>query len=218
MLVIADTVRLVAARAFSTRALSGWRPLLWFWLFVLAVIVAGGAVLRYLGPPAEHPAGEQMRSESQQSTAPVTPEPRPTPASASAAVPLPRQPDVGAPSPPRPHPAPDAQAVSGANQASANPSSQPRIVLHPAGSSNGTAVAEQLASQLGLASDQITVGTVADAGSRAIIRFYAAEDHPLARRLGSELAQMGYAWRIDNFGERPSTASHQPLEIWLPKR
>ncbi len=98
------------------------------------------------------------------------------------------------------------------------PSSQPLIILHPAASSSGITIAEELASQLGLASDQITVGTAAEAVPRATIRFYAAEDHPLARRIGNELAQLGYGWRIENLAERSSTASHQPVEIWLPKR
>lgn len=77
---------------------------------------------------------------------------------------------------------------------------------------------EALASLGGVASDQVAIGAVADAVPHAIIRFYAPEDHPLARRLGSYLAQMGYSWQIENRAERPSPSGHQPLEIWLPRR
>jgi len=211
-LVIADAVRLAAAKVAL-----GWRPLLWFWLSVLVIVVAGGAVLHYLGPLPKQPARDQVRSEPRR-IAQAAREPPPTPASAYAAVSPPRQPDPVA-SPSRSQPAPDAQAPNKAEQANVKPSSQPRIIVHPApASSSGAAVAEQLASQLGLASDQISVGTAAEPTPRAVIRFYDAEDHSLARRVGNELAQLGYAWRIENLAERPSTAGHQPLEIWLPKR
>ena len=83
------------------------------------------------------------------------------------------------------------------------PPSQPLIILHSAASDSGKAAAEHLASRLGLASDQIATGAAADAVPRAMIRFYSADEHPLARRLGNELAQMGYAWQIENFAERP---------------
>ena len=98
------------------------------------------------------------------------------------------------------------------------PSGQPLIILHPATSDSGGAMAGHLASGLGLSSDQIATGAAANAVPRAIIRFYSAEDHPLARRLGTELAQMGYAWQIENFAERPSSPGHQAIEIWLPRR
>ncbi len=98
------------------------------------------------------------------------------------------------------------------------PRSQARIILHPARSDSNRVTAEQLASRLGLASDQVATGAIADAVPRAIIRFYSAEDHPLARRLGNEFAQLGYAWQIENFAERPSSPGHQAIEIWLPGR
>jgi hypothetical protein len=53
--------------------------------------------------------------------------------------------------------------------------------------------------------------------SRAVIRFYEAGDHALARRIGHELADMGYPWRIENLSAG-STSKHQPPEIWLPAR
>ena len=217
-LVIADAVRLASARAVSARLLSGWRPLLWFWLSIVFVVIAGGAVLRYLGPLPQHAARDPVRSDPQRPAAPAASEPPPVAASASAAMPVPRQPEPAAPSPPPPQPAPDALAPATTDQASVKPSSQPLIILHPAPSASGTALAEQLASQLGLASDQVAVGPAADTVPRAIIRFYVAEDHSLARRLGNEMAQLGYAWQIENFAERPSSSGHQPLEIWLPKR
>jgi hypothetical protein len=62
------------------------------------------------------------------------------------------------------------------------------------------------------------VGSAADAMPHAVIRFYSPEDHPLARRLGNELAQMGYAWQIESLADRPSSSEHQPLEVWLPAR
>ena len=137
----------------------------------------------------------------------------------SSTPPFPKRSEPDAPSPPQSHPAPDAQAPGSADQGDTKPSSQPRIILHVARPDRGKAVAEQLAPQLGLASDQIATQAGAGTVPRAVIRFYSAEDHPLARRLGNELAQMGYAWRIENLAERPSPlGGHQPLEIWLPDR
>ena len=94
------------------------------------------------------------------------------------------------------------------------------VTLHPAaGSGDGGAQAGQLASQAGLAPDQIGAGTASGLGQgAAMIRFYSTLDHALARRLGQVLTGMGYAWRIENLSDRPSPPGHQAVEVWLPKR
>lgn len=129
---------------------------------------------------------------------------------------LPVHAEPAAPSPPRSDPLPDSQALTGADQGATKPAV--RIILHPAKSDSGRVTPESLASQTGLAADQVAMGAVAEAVPRAIIRFYSPEDHPLARRIGSDLAQMGYAWQIENLAERTSSSAHQPLEVWLPRR
>jgi len=92
------------------------------------------------------------------------------------------------------------------------------VTLHPAGSEDGRALAERLVSQIGLTPDQIGTGAAGHPRSGAVIRFYSAGDHTLARRLGKELTQMGYAWHIENLADRPSPLRHQMLEVWLPER
>ena len=54
--------------------------------------------------------------------------------------------------------------------------------------------------------------------SEAVIRFYAVGDHALARRLGKELARMGYSWRIENFAARPWAWKDQAVEVFLPDK
>lgn len=129
---------------------------------------------------------------------------------------MPLRAESAAPSQPRSDALPDAQAAASADQAETEPAV--RIILHPAKSDSGRVTTASLASQAGLAADQVTMGTAADAVPRAIIRFYSPEDHPLARRIGSNLAQMGYAWQIENLAERNSSSAHQPIEVWLPRR
>lgn len=91
--------------------------------------------------------------------------------------------------------------------------------LHPAaGSGDSKALAERLASQAGLAPNRIS--TASPGGSRsgaAVIRFYVAEDHALARRLGYGLEYLGFAWRIENrTGRPPAPARQERIEVWLP--
>lgn len=121
----------------------------------------------------------------------------------------------------------DAQALGAFDQTPPH-GGQAVVILHAAGSQGGQAAAEQLASRVGLTPDQIKrVGltpdqintrAAADVPSRAIIRFYTTEDHAWARRLGQELSQMGYSWRIENWSDRSSSPEHQVPEVWLPER
>ena len=94
------------------------------------------------------------------------------------------------------------------------------VTLHPAaGSGDGGAQAGQLASQAGLAPDQVGAGTASGLGQgAAMIRFYSTRDHALARRLGQGLTGMGYAWRIEKLSDRTSPSGRQAVEVWLPKR
>ena len=83
---------------------------------------------------------------------------------------------------------------------------------------DGDQDAAQLASRTGVAADQIATEIVPNPPQRAIIRFYAPADHPLARRIGRELAQMKYSWQIENLSPHHATIGEQPLQVWLPRR
>ena len=89
--------------------------------------------------------------------------------------------------------------------------------MHPAGPDDGKALAQQLATRAGLAPDQVEAGDAAAPVPRATVRFYAEEDHALARRLGNELGGMGYTWQIDNQVARPS-ARRRGVDVFLPRR
>lgn len=64
-LAASGALRSVSIIGGAAWAASPWRPLLRFWLAILAVAAAGGAVLQWLGPmpPPERPRGEQASSE-----------------------------------------------------------------------------------------------------------------------------------------------------------
>lgn len=226
---------------------SRWRYLLWFWLAILAVATAGGVVLQRLGPPPEQVARGQARSGPQASAGSVKPT-FPVVATAAAPLMqpepperLPRTPTATGPTEPAPSsrasivqnasslagseaderraglPA-EAQATGRADNERSQPRSEILVTLHPAASDQGKALSEQLASQAGLAPGQIATGPVGDLRSGAVIRFYSAADHALARRLGKELTRMGYAWRLENLSDRPSPPRQQGVEVWLPGR
>jgi hypothetical protein len=110
------------------------------------------------------------------------------------------------------------RALGGVAQPDAPSRSRAILVLHPARPEGSAAIASRLAAQVGLAPDQVDIGTVAEARSEAIIRFYSASDHSLARRLGNELARMGYSWRIDNVAGRSTASKDQAVEVYLPAR
>ena len=234
---VLDVLRLTVARASSR-----WRPLLCFWLAILAIAAAGGVVLHRLGPLPERSRGDQARSEPQHPTEPWT-----VPALLAAVQPGSTEPLARAPSTAEPSaPAPSATAAApppAPVAARTDPGEQPTrpppplqatnddlegtrrddrvlVTLHPAaGSRDGGVQAGQLASEVGLAPDLIGAGTASGLGQgKAMIRFYSARDHALARRLGQGLTGMGYAWRIENLSDRPSPLGRQTVEIWLPRR
>ena len=178
----------------ENEAPSAWRPLIGCWLLLLTAAASGGAVLQYLGPPEARRVQER------------TPEP---PAAAAPAA-----------APPSPGRLPEAQEPPGAaapDQASATPRGRRLIVFHPV-KFVGTGQVQRLAGQIGLTADQVLTEAVAAPPSRAIIRFYAPDDHPSARRLGRELGQLGYPWQIENLSERSSPVEGRALEVWLPER
>jgi len=232
-------------RPTVARASSWWRPLLWFWLAILAVAATGGAVLHRLGPLPERSHGDQARSEPQHPTEPRTVLALPAavpPVQPGSAEPLARAPSAAEPSEPTPSttaaappPAPATARTDPGKQPTVLPSlvratnealegtrrdGRVLVTLHPAaGSGDGGAQAEQLASQAGLAPDQIGAGPASGLGrGAALIRFHSTQDHALARRLGQELAGMGYAWRIENLSDRSSPPGRQAVEVWLPER
>lgn len=207
------------------RSLWEWRLLLRFWLSILTIAAAGAATLHYLGPLPEHSAQKQVPPEPKQSARPAKAE---LPAPAFLAVSPTERPSSGEQSPPPLPPRTDAKAAgsvaqenvsSEANsQTSRLPPSRVLVILHPPRSEGGKAAAQQLATRAELASDQIVTEVVTDAPPRSIIRFYSTGDHALARRLGRELTQLGYAWQIENLSDRPLSAGRRALEVWLPER
>ncbi len=198
------------------RLASPWQPLIHFWLSVLAVAVALVFILELLGPPERmagaDPAPEAPPPDRVQSDMPAPPPSKPVVAERPPAPATPPQPQPDPPAPPAPAVQPPAAAPPDA------PHARPVLVLHPARPEGAAALANRLAAQAGLPPDQVDVGTVAEARSEAVIRFYDAADHPLARRLGKELARMGYSWRIENFATRPWAWKDQAVEVFLPDK
>ena len=92
------------------------------------------------------------------------------------------------------------------------------MVLHPARLEGSEKIANRLAAHAGVDPDQIDVGPTSEATSRAVIRFYAEGDHALARRLGQELARMGYSWKIENLSARSWASKDQAIDIFLPDK
>jgi hypothetical protein len=221
-------------------AVSGWRSLLWFWTGVGSIAAVGGVVLTILGPlpdpdrggpapmpprpaamtpaPANPPAHLPVRPAMAVAIEPPVAAPPATiarPAIAPTAIgPRAPQPD---PQPPRRRSPPDPQAPDSAAQPDA-PRSQTRIVLHPARPDGAGAIAVRLTERAGLAPGQVDVGTAAEPRSEVSIRFYSESDHATARRLGQELARMGYAWRLDNRAGRTGAPNDPVIEVWLTDR
>lgn len=200
------------------RLASRWQPLLRFWLSVLTVAVAVVFVLEILGPP-ERVAGSDPASNARGALE----QPRPAAPAALSGKPVETERLPFASTPMRPEPDPPVPPglgilPPGAPAPPEAPRARVALVVHPARAEGSAAIASRLAVQSGLAPDQVDVGSVADARSEAIIRFYATNDHPLARRLGKELARMGYSWRIENFSARPSVAKDQAIDVFLPDK
>ncbi len=210
---------------------SRWRSLVWFWIAVLSFVGLGALVLEVLGPSPESaldlqaaeaaaalapgPAPELKRPLTA-SAGPTAPVAGTAPAAAITPVtPVPARPEPGPA--PQPSPVPDAQAPAGTQPQDA-PRGRVLVVLHPARSEGSAAIASRLAARAGVDPDQIDVGPTGEAKSRAIIRFYAEADHALARRLGQELARMGYTWKIESFAGRSWTWKDQAIEVFLPER
>lgn len=234
---------LAASGPFGTAALgllAGWRPLIVFWACALSALAAGGAVLHRLGPPPDtraepHARGPIPVRAPPDASAPAPPVVPPPVMPLSVAPPSVAPPSVAPPpeagattaeAPPG-RPAPDARAVGGiaregggadaADRAGGPPEVRPLLVLHPPKSDAGKPAVQQLAARVGIDDDRVVTEPVAETPARAIIRFYVAADHALARRLGRELEQLGYAWQIENFSARPPPG-RQAVEVWLPKR
>lgn len=202
------------------RLASRWRSLLWFWAVILSIAALGGFVLEMLGPPAE----PTLEPQPPQAALPPAEPARPSATlSAPAAMATPAATALARLEPePAPTPQPGAsiepQAPGNAMQQDAPPRGRVLLVLHPPKAEGSAAIASRLAARAGLDPDQIDVGTTGEARSGAVIRFYSANDHALARRLGQELARMGYTWKIENFATRPWAWKDQAIEVFLPDR
>lgn len=197
-----------------SRLLSGWRSLLRFWLAVLAAGAVGGAVLQNLGPlqegavrePSPGPQGGAGRTVPAPPAAPV----------ASQAQPLPDR--VLPQGPPNVRAAPETATPAVADPASGPSRDGVLVVFRIPRSEESRAAAQQLAARAGLASGQVATEMASDPPARATIRFYAAADHALARRLGRELTGLGVPWQIENLSGRTPPFGRPTVEVWLPAR
>ncbi len=207
---------------------SRWRSLTWFWTAILSIAAVGVLVLEILGPPSERTPGIQAplpiavlpsgpERSLMASNGTTIPAAVAAPAAAiSPAIPVPARPEPGPA--PQPGPIPDAPAPPSTAAPDALPRGRVLIVLRPARSEGSEKIASRLAARAGVDPDQIDVGPTGEAKSRAIIRFYAEGDHALARRLGQELARMGYTWKIENFSARSWAWRDQAIDVFLPDK
>lgn len=204
---------------------SHWRPLLWFWLAILSIAAMGGLALEILGPPAERTP--EVQAPQPAAILPAGPERPPTALAAFAnvtaaaadttlATSAPARPEPS--TAPQPGPVPSAQGPAATAQQDSPPRGRSLIVLHPARSEGAAAIASRLAARASLDPDQIDVGTLGEVRSGAVVRFYSTGDHALARRLGQELAHMGYTWKIENLAARAGASKEQAIEVFLPDR
>ncbi len=202
----------------------GWRYLLWFWLCTLSLASLGGAVLEYLGPPPDHAS----RPEASRTRADANP-PSVSTVTVALAPATPSTSDSRGPgaAPGRVDPAPSRKGpesgqASAREMAEVTPADRPAeartlIVLHP-GRPAQESLALGLPIALGLAPDQVIIGDAAGTVASAEIRFSRPEDHALARRLGQELAVLGFPWRIESVSPRAASHAPQIIEVWLPPR
>lgn len=199
--------------AGSGRPPAAWRPLIRFWLVLLAVGAALAGTLEYFGPPArgsaqepEPPGGRGEIVEAERA--------------ASATLP----PDAGsggqAPSgaSPAPQGTPTAGEI-GQSAVSPAPATARRLtVFHTAGSATAAAAVQRLTAQAGLTAEAVWAEPAVISSPRANVRFYTIDDHPLARRIGRELGRIGYAWQIENLSAQATPSEPRGVEVWLPLR
>lgn len=210
---------------------SGWRRLLWFWVCILSLAAVGGAALQYAGPPPPHVQAGLAPPSPPRAVAPparpaLTVVPAPS-ASSTASAPLATSAQPVRPEPEDPQTIPrpgqalgqrvDVDAAATA-PAPPPPPSRALVVVHPGRTGEGQSIAYSLADQIGLAPDQVAVGEVGEARRSATIRFFRAQDHAFARRVGQELAKLGMSWQIENRSDRQSPRADQAIEVWLPAR
>ncbi|MBN9559248.1 MAG: hypothetical protein J0H14_00780 [Alphaproteobacteria bacterium] len=238
----ADALRLIRAKISL-----GWRPLLGLWLGIMCVagIVQwlgppSGPPLRDVAKPVPPQAARPKEAKPLIGTADLPAQGQPGPKDQMAApneaqssgstptVDIAAAPATSAewtqapPNPPEPaaKPAgdpPPAATPKASERQDIRPQAKPLLILHASRPQAAEAAAAQLAPQVGLTPAQVDTQASADLPPRAVIRFYAAADHPLARRIGQELSQMGYSWRIENLSDRASSKGQVP-EVWLPDR
>ncbi len=188
--------------------------------------LAGAYVAEPDPPPRPAPAGVATPppppavSRVPTPAAPPTLTPIPAPGQSPGPSPLPAA--IPGPTAARPggggdKPAPPDPKPADADRKAAEASDRVVVIVHPAGPDDGKAIAQQLATRAGLPPDQVETGEAATQVPRATVRFYAAEDHALARRLGNELGGMGYTWQIENQAGRPA-GRRRGVDVFLPRR
>lgn len=187
---------------------------------MLALAGAGGAVLQWLGPPPDRASAGDAQTVQPSASNPAEPRPAVPPPSASAAqtVAEPEPPAPQSPGMPSSPPAVSSDAAGIAQQDGGKTAIAALVIRYAGNSDSSRAAAEQLAARAGVPPDQIEARATADVPSSGIIRFYAREDHAWARRLGQELSDMGYTWRIQNLSGRVAPAEHPNVEVSLPER
>lgn len=192
---------------------------------MLALAGAGGAVLQWLGPPPDRASAGDAQTVQPSASNPAEPRPAvpPPPASAAQTVaepepPAPQSPAPQSPGMPSSPPAVSSDAAGIAQQDGGKTAIAALVIRYAGNSDSSRAAAEQLAARAGVPPDQIEARATADVPSSGIIRFYAREDHAWARRLGQELSDMGYTWRIQNLSGRVAPAEHPSVEVSLPER
>ena len=207
---------------------TAWRPLAWFWCSIAAAAAAVGTILALLGPPPELATHEraaaqlQADDEMRARTALVASKAPPRRIAEPPAQPVPSAPEMSQPSDPQPRdptaPSLDVRAAGNAVQQDVAARGPILVLVHPARPEGSAAFAERLASRAGIDAGQVSVGPPSEAQSKTVIRFFSEADHALARRLGREIAGMGYSWKLENYSQRPGASKEQAIEIWLPSR
>mgnify|MGYP002623498639 CR=1 FL=1 len=133
---------------------------------------------------------------------------------AAAAAPRPEAPAPPAPppAPPRPAPRPEPAALP-----SPPSPSQPRVVLHhQAGSATAAGAAADLAAMMRAGGFEVeNVRGDPAVPSQRVVRYFHAEDAPMAARLAGRL---GRGWAIQDFRAHEPAPPPGTLEVWLPER
>lgn len=102
----------------------------------------------------------------------------------------------------------------------ANPAAtpNPRVVIHmPAGSEASVALSAHLLASLGSHPGTVELRRVAETPTRPSIRYFYAEDEPVARQVAARMTDTGLLWTLRDFSTFLPRPSRGTIEIWLPR-